>query len=231
MFQDLTPRFTADAQKSRAPVITNVSQLKGIVPMTTISVSEEVYTHEYLWRAAEVMAQESEQSEHNSLYFRIAALLLSYLAFEAFINFLGQLLFPEVWANEKDAFKGKGDIVEAKISKLMEKLTDFEWRKGEAPYQKIKLLKDFRDIVTHGKFVRSNYETILKEDGSYIKWQHKWDSFVQPPHVKEFMEAIRGFCQSLTLEARKSSDHLHLVFDAFDGPLGSAEGGPPSLRG
>ncbi len=207
-----------------------VNKMKGVLPMTTISLSEQVYTHEYLWRAAKVMAQESELSEQNSLYFRIAALLLSYLAFEAFINFLGQLLLPELWANETNAFKGKGDIIETKISKLMEKLTNFEWRKGEAPYQKIKRLKGFRDMVIHGKLVSSNYETIFKKDGSFIKWQHKWDFFVEPPHVKEFMEAIKSFCQSLTLEARKISDHPHLVFDAFGGPLGRAEGGPPSLH-
>jgi hypothetical protein len=199
--------------------------------MAKILVSEEVYTHEYLWRAAKVMAEESESSERNALYFRITALLMSYLAFEAFINFLGQILFPEVWANEKEAFKGKGDVVEAKISKLTEKLVNFEWRKGAEPYQKIKRLKDFRDMVIHGKFMSSSYETTRQDDGSYIKWQHNWDSFVQPSHVTEYMEAIRQFCQSLIVEARKGSEHPHLGFDAFAGPLGSAEGGPPSYLG
>jgi hypothetical protein len=191
-----------------------------------ISVSEEIYTHEYLWRAANLMLEEAKLNEERSIYFFLTANLMFYLSFEAFINFCGYILFPEIWQDEKNNFKGKGDVIESKISKLIEAVTDFEWKKGERPYQSIKNLKYFRDIVAHGKVETSHYDVILKKDGSHIKWIHDWDDFISIEKVESFGNDIQSFCQSLLESMRKKSDHPHLIFNAFEGSLASAEGGP-----
>jgi len=196
--------------------------------MFKMSVSDEIYTHEYLWRTANLMLEESLKEENlkkiKSFYFRLSALLTSYLAFEAFINFSGYVLLPQIWEDEKNHFKGKGDTIEAKIHKLNEVLTDFEWKRGERPYQNIKKLKDFRDMVVHGKVNASNYEVLSKHDGSDIKWEHDWDTFTTIEKVKTFMHDIKSFCQSLLESMRKKSNHTHLIFDAFEGPLGFSTG-------
>lgn len=195
-----------------------------------MSVSEEICTHEYLWVIASLMLEESLKEANlkkvDSFYFRLSALLMSYMTFEAFINFSGYILFPEIWENEKDYFKGKGDNVEAKISKLIEKLTEFEWKKGERPYQSIRNLRKFRDTVVHGKVNASNYEALMTNDGSYFKFKHDWNEFTTEKKVKESMDDIKSFCQSLVESMRKKSDHLHLMFNAFEGSLGSANGEP-----
>jgi len=169
-------------------------------------------------------AKEANPNAKNPLYFLLSALLMSYMAFEAFINFSGYILFPEIWAEERKFFKGKGDGIEAKISKFVELLTDFEWIKNERPYQSIRKLKNFRDLVAHGKVKTSQYEAIWQEDGSHIKWEHDWDNFIPIDKAENFMNDIKYFCQLLLESIRKKSDHPHLIFDAFEGSLGSAEG-------
>jgi hypothetical protein len=196
-----------------------------------ISVFEEIYTHEYLWRAAELMLEEAKLNanidERKSFYSCLLASLMSYMAFEAFINFSGYILFPEEWKDERNYFKckGKGDVIEIKISKLLEKLDDFKWEKGKRPYQSIKELKAFRDMVSHGKVKTSQYEAIRTDDGSHIEWTHDWDNFILIEKIDNyFLTDIKTFCQSVLDSMRKKSDHPHLIFNAFEGSLASAQG-------
>ena|SRR4030043_298569 len=193
-----------------------------------MSVSLEIYTHEYLWRAAKLMLekalQEANANKRDSDYFLISALLMSYMAFEAFINFSGYVLLPKIWAEERKHFKGKKGGVEAKIAELLEIIIDYGWKKDERPYKNIRKLKEFRDAVAHGKVKASQYEAIFKEDRSHIRWEHDWDKFISTEKAKIFFHDIKSFCQSLLESMRKKSDHLHLIYDAFEGTLGSATG-------
>ena len=187
-------------------------------------IHEEIYTHEYLWRAAQLVLKEAKSNEATQLYFTLSALLHTYMAFEAFINFSGHILFPGLWADEKKHFKGKSGGIEAKISKLQEKLPDFRWVKGERPYQTIRELQNFRNLVAHGKVIVSRYPTIWKEDGTHIHWRHPWDPFISIEKAEQSIEAVKSFCESLLISMRKRSDHPRLVFSAFEGPLGFASG-------
>jgi hypothetical protein len=144
------------------------------------------------------------------------------MAFEAFVNFCGFVLLPELWKEEKKHFKGKG--IEGKLGEIVARLPNFTWRKGEFPYQRIRNLEDFRDIVSHGKVVATQYVAERKEDGSHFQFKHSWDTYVSVDAVKSARADIKSFCQSLLVELRKHSDHLHMNFDAFEGSLASGTG-------
>ncbi|WP_019029215.1 hypothetical protein [Colwellia piezophila] len=184
-------------------------------------VEEEIYTHEFLWRSAtKVLSNENDDSYH----FIMPSLLMSYLAFEAFINFCGYALLPEVWKNEKENFKGKG--IEEKIKVITNELPNFNWKKGENPYQTIKRVGCYRDMLAHGKVVQTTYETTFKNDGSHFRYEHDWDSFLTRKFVLSARTCIQDFCNSLLVELRKVSEHNHLNYEAFKGSLGSAKGSP-----
>ena len=184
------------------------------------SVSEEIYSHEYLWRTATRLAEESEEKKASYVYF-LSSLLISYMAYEAFVNFCGQVLLPDLWRDEKRTFKGKG--IEGKLEAISEKLGTFSWSKGTTPYQTIRKLENFRDLVAHGKIQSRQYRATENDDGSpHIEFKHEWDSFLTVNAVREARAAILSFCQSLLVEMRKSSDHPHLTADAFHGSLASA---------
>jgi len=101
--------------------------------MGTAHVSEEIYTHEYLWRSVEALVKLAA-SEERRLYLNISCLAMAYLAFEAFVNFIGEIIRPDLWAEEKTAFRGQGDAIDAKLAAIVERLPGYDWRKGEQPY-------------------------------------------------------------------------------------------------
>jgi hypothetical protein len=178
-------------------------------------VEEEIYTHEYLWRSSSTLLnQDIPDLTYHQL---LPALLLSFMAFEAFINFLGFVLLPNLWKDEKTNFKGKG--IEGKINKIVSVLPKFIWDKGRLPYQRIKQLETFRNLVAHGEVDPHKYMAERKEDGTHFQFQHAWDSYLTKSFITESRQYIKDFCQSLLIEAREKSDHLHLTFDALEGSL------------
>lgn len=195
-----------------------------------MDVNMAVFTHEHLWRAVEVLYKDACSNTHGR-YAYLPCLAMTYFAFEAFVNYLGETLRPDLWADEKAAFRGASDTIEAKIDAIVHELPGYEKRwKGKQPYQDIKKLKRFRDLVTHGRVVRSEH-TIPNADESAVnrfmsdfRWSHHWDAFVEPTAVARSMSSVKAFCQSLVTEARKHSDEPHLQFSAFEGALGLGEG-------
>lgn len=186
---------------------------------SSCAVEEEIYTHEYLWRSASMLVEKAEAEEQVSYHLLLPALMMSFLAFEAFVNFCGFVLLPELWREEKRHFKGKG--LEGRLGALDERLPTFSWQKGQRPYQTIRNVESFRDFVAHGKVLASQYIAEQKEDGSHFRFKHAWDDYLSPEAVKSGRADIKSFCQSLLIEVRKESDHLHLNFDAFEGSLAS----------
>ena len=185
-------------------------------------VEEEIYTHEYLWRSSNVLAEVLRSDVEGKNHLVLPALVMTLMAFEAFVNFCGFVLLPDVWSKEREHFKGKG--VDDRVQSIVERLPKFEWKKGEYPYQGIKRLFQLRDLVAHGKVQATQYESQYQSDGSHFRWEHRWDSHLSEDSVERARREVRAFAQSLIVAMRDVSDHPHLFFDAFEGSLASASG-------
>jgi hypothetical protein len=186
-----------------------------------IQVNEEIYTHEYLWRSSTKLL---DLATDDSYHYLMPSLLMSYLAFEAFINFCGYAVLPETWKNEKEHFKGKG--IEGKIEEIVDLVPEFKWNKGTPPYQTVRKIADYRDMMAHGKVVASSYTAEEKEIGSHFRYDHDWDKYLTQEFVKKARDCIQSFSELLLIELREVSDHPHLIFKAYEGSLASANGHP-----
>lgn len=185
------------------------------------SVSEEIYTHEYLWRSSTALAQRLDIEADDQHHLLLPALLVTFMAYEAFINFSGFVIHPELWSDEKTNFKGK--TLEYKISIIATALPTFVWQKDIKPYKTIRKLSMFRDLVAHGKVQAKQYITRQQPDGSHFQFEHSWDEHLSREAVLEARADIKVFCQELLEAMRCHSEHLHLSFNAFDGSLASGE--------
>jgi len=100
--------------------------------------------HEILWRAAADLTTPDCDKP-------LPALLLTHAAFEAYINYLGARVAPEVWANERARFTAtpyRGVL--GKVNWLCEMLgVEQDW--GAEPWQSLKALDSWRNQVVHGK--------------------------------------------------------------------------------
>jgi hypothetical protein len=187
-----------------------------------MQVEEEIYAHEHLWRSSTALVRAMSSTAEDAHHFALPALLTTFLAYEAFVNFGGFVCRPDMWADEKKNFKGKG--LEYKLHTLTQALPSFTWNKSDASYRRIVELERFRDLVAHGKVHRTEYAAIYKEDGSHVRWNHEWDQFVAEPRILEARQDVQSFCQLLVESMRKHFDHPQLIASAFTGPLASASG-------
>lgn len=192
--------------------------------MRPVRVAEVIYPHVYLWESAQALKEQAARGEAAQPRYLLAALLMAYLAFEAFINFLGEALCPELWADERGSFRGQGEMIEAKIGAVVRCLPGYTWRKGQWPYQEVKRLKRFRDLAAHGKVSRTEYETWIRDDKFEPKWEYAWDAFLEPAAAERSMRALREFAESLRVEAETVAEgEDQLVCTAFEGPPAWAE--------
>ena len=187
------------------------------------------YTHEYLWRASSKNLTMAETNNRERYYLLMQSLLTAYLAFEAYINFIGECLDPDAWENEKTFFN-QADYygIEGKIKRLAEKLPNFVFNKGKEPYQSIKKVGRFRNLLVHAKPYDFEKEERIPSDGSMPDMFGKfiWDRHLTLENVKRSRKAIKEFCESLRSEANTILDETeppYLLCPAFEGPLASSE--------
>ena len=190
----------------------------------TMKIKGIAYPHEYLWRASSRSLTMAETNDREQYYLLMQSLLTAYLAFEAFINFLGECLDPDAWRNEKTFFNQRPYYgIEGKIKRLAERLPNFVFEKGQRPYQIIKEVGRFRTLLVHGK--PYHYEKIVPDKGSKTDmYKFVWDEYLSLEKVNRSREAIKKFCESLRSEADTILETSHLSYPAFEGPLNSAEG-------
>lgn len=185
------------------------------------AVQEEIYTHEYLWRSSTTLFEIVEEKSEYSYHIILPAVLTTYLAYEAFINFCGYVLRPELWAQEKNNFKGQP--LECKLSKICEKLPDFDWIKGARPYQTIKIFSGFRELAVHGKVKVNDYTTVQMCDASHFSFSHQWDDYLTKANLGLLRTDVKAFCESLLVAIRNHSSHPHIIFTAFEGSIAYGE--------
>lgn len=185
----------------------------------SVLVEETIFTHEYLWRSSTTLFNQAKSHPENSQHYLIPSLLMSFLAFEAFVNFCGEILAPEKWANERDNFRSKG--LNGKLEEIFKKIPEFVWEKDQPPYKDIKNIENFRHMAAHGKVIKSKYSAVQKEDGSHFEFTHPWDEFISEEAVTSGRRSIENFCNSILNEARKITDEPHFIFPAFSGSLAS----------
>ena len=113
----------------------------------------ETFTHKTLWECCLRQMDAAKTRKNGQRYFHITAMLMAYLTYEAYINFLGDRFARDIWENEREFFtknkKYRG--IEGKLKVLQERCPLTGIKKGQRPYKTIKELKELRDFLSHCK--------------------------------------------------------------------------------
>ena len=97
----------------------------------------------------------------------VSAALLATAAFEAYLNFVGQAILPEVWKSERSFFSSanyRGTF--GKLKRIAEELNYVLPSTGRRPYSGARELQSLRDKLVHARPKRENYSVLHRED----KW-------------------------------------------------------------
>ncbi len=189
-----------------------------------------VYPHEILWRAAQRslgLIDTNEDAREHEL--SIQALLIGFLAFEGFVNFVGLQCYRDVWENEREFFaEGNYRGIEGKILYIAEQLSGFELKKGDEPYQTFKKIKGIRDKLSHPKPHSYSKERIITDDEHIpFDFSTEWEKYEDKTVVCASLERLKELAETLRLEVTKTIEEHHqgqLLHEAFDGPLGMGSG-------
>ena len=112
------------------------------------------YTHRILWNASQHLYEQAREDSANSFYMRISCLVMLYSALESYTNYLGEILKPDVWRDERtffnsEPYKGTGTL--GKVQFLMKECRSPELDKSRRPYQTLRNLQKARNFLVHGR--------------------------------------------------------------------------------
>jgi hypothetical protein len=194
----------------------------------------ELYTHKLLWRCCLRQVEEAEKAaeeSYGSFYFEITAMLMAYMTFESYLNFLGDRLAPDIWENERDFFNKKPyKGIEGKLKKILEIIKCTELKKGAKPYQTIIKLRHLRDYLSHGKPDKYT-KTIMHRKGEAPNLFHSnLDRIAPLGAMKSSIEDVEAFINWLHEKAKKVGDEFWLDRSALDGIIESSFGDTRTIK-
>lgn len=123
------------------------------------------YTHRYLWRTAIGLFELSKGEVRRPDYLHLSCMVMTFFALEAYLNFLGEILFPEVWKDERTFFNTppyKGTM--GKLAYLADHCGMSQLDKSRRPYQTVKNLHKIRDFMAHGRMEVIRKEVTFRPD-------------------------------------------------------------------
>lgn len=185
--------------------------------------SGESFPHRALWRCATVQLEQANILEKGRFYFDLSAVLMAYLAYEAYINFVGDRLDPETWKREKVYFNQPEYYgIEGKLKRIRELCGGFEIDSGRRPYQTVIELGRFRSSVVHAKTDR--YKKTIEEHAKHEPdwWPESAFSSLNAKKAQRAIDDIELFIEHLHSQIKPFIADVWFGDKALRGPTGYA---------
>lgn len=111
----------------------------------------EELTHRLLWEIVEVHSKEALARQEGWFYPSVVARVFAYHTVEAYLNYVGERIAPEIWKDERKYFQKdpyRGAL--GKLRQVMD-LVALDWTPNDRPLKTILELKEIRDMIAHGR--------------------------------------------------------------------------------
>jgi len=127
----------------------SVSQVTKLLKTTGNYTS---FPHRLLWESVLRHLDLAGENSQDSWFLHLSAGLLAAAAFEAYLNYLGSEILPEVWFHEKKVFATEPYRgTEGKLRRIAKELQLVLPKKSERPYRAFCELLALRDKIVHAK--------------------------------------------------------------------------------
>lgn len=181
------------------------------------------YTHRTLWSVLEDLRGQLDRTQSvRSL--GLATLLLAHNCFEAYLNYAGETLLPDLWADERRVF-GSAPYrgLMGKLRRLADELS-IPIDHGRRPYSTVRKLKTWRDGVVHPRIEKLE-RVVSFEDPKYLKnIETQFFRSVKPVFIDRAIEDVQALCDSVEARAHMKHPAKFLSRRAFKGILGTTGG-------
>ncbi|MGH9400937.1 MAG: hypothetical protein ACRD2P_02385 [Terriglobia bacterium] len=158
----------------------------------------EELPHRFMWHIVEEQAKLAGEREKEWSKPALVAMVFAFHTVEAYLNFVGERLAPEIWQNERSFFsKEPYRGWKGKLRKVME-LVELDRPPEQRPLKTIYELKELRDMIAHGKPEKLAGEIVHPESSEIPLDVSTLQSMFTPKEklttavsdVKQFLELI-----------------------------------------
>jgi hypothetical protein len=113
-------------------------------------ITGEIFSHRLLWHTAQSLHKRASKEPSGSYHGYLAAVMFTFFASEAFLNFLGEKVAPDEWSQERDVFsKDPYRGTYGKLRLLCERL---KLKPGSnRPWSSLEELAEARFAVVHAR--------------------------------------------------------------------------------
>lgn len=182
------------------------------------------FTHRILWGVLDDLHRQLEPVPESIRSIGVATLLVAHNCFEAYLNYAGETLLPELWKDERRSFgsgsyrglMGKCDRLATELSMTIDK--------ARRPYRTVRELKTWRDRVVHPRIERRE-RVVTLEDAKYIKnLDTQFFRGLNLSFIDRAIEDIENLCDLLEAAAHRRYPAQFLGPRSFKGILGTTGG-------
>lgn len=185
------------------------------------------YPHVVLWCAARSSLRAARISSGNIRedHLSMLALVSGFLAFEGFVNLVGEEIARDTWVKEREFFsKGEFRGIMGKVDYLFSLFPGETLDKQSEQYLVFAKVKSIRDRMAHGR--PKCYEEVSESD--FPSYRTEWEEFGGSAKVESALELLRQFAEQLRHGAlgvlKEDYEVSHLHYPAFEGPSLSSDG-------
>ena len=185
--------------------------------------SGESFPHRIIWRSALKLNEQARAEEKGSKYFDLSFMLMAYLAYEAYLNFVGDRLDPQAWSDEKAYFNtNEYRGTEGKLKRIIEKCPNLIVNKGVRPFQTIYKLYEFRDSLVHAKVMKYTDYQEHSNDEEPDFWPKSSYDFVTQEQAGIVLNDVEEFIEFLHKNIKENVNDNWFGDKALRGIIGHA---------
>jgi hypothetical protein len=185
----------------------------------------ERFLHKDLWRVVERQLEHAAGTPRGSFYDDLVAMVFALHALEAYLNFVGGRLAPDIWTNEREYFKREPYRgFEGKVRKVLELAALPEPGRDARPYSTVWFLKDLRDLIAHAKPFTFNSIVEHTVDVEPPLNRTSFDALVSRENAERARDDIKAFAEAIHAAARPKVNDLWFGEAPFGGTIQYSSG-------
>jgi hypothetical protein len=189
--------------------------------MLTTAYEGEDLPHRLMWAIVEEQATLAKERERDWSHAALISMVFAFHAMEAYLNYVGLRLAPEIWSDEKKYFAKSG--FNGRLREVMER-SGLSWNPGKRPLQTVLQLKKLRDAIAHGKPEKLAGNVVHAEDAAapYPKFKLR-PMFTPKSKMERAVHDVEQLANEIQIHAKQKLEESGMEDvwfrnEAFQGP-------------
>lgn len=189
-------------------------------PIQKLTVESEDYLHRYTWQVVRRHVLSTDRPRSGALYDDLVAMVFAFHSLEGYINFVGDRIAPEEWADERKRFPGG---FREKLRRIWELCGLASHNDESRPLLTILELKKLRDAIAHPKTKKCTTTSELPLGEEPMRYHQSYlAEFVSADRAALAFEDVKQLADEINAAARRAFPDKGIQANAFEGIQGMA---------